>query len=183
MTRKEALAIVGEHVKNPNLIRHMLAVEAAMAAYAKRFGDDEERWRVAGLLHDFDYEIHPSLEEHPQKGAEILRSRGVDEDMIRTILSHADHTGVPREKLIDKALHACDDLTGLIVAVALVRPSKKLADVKLESISKKWKAKEFAKGVNREEIEKSAQDLGVDLWDHVQTVLDAMKGISSDLGL
>lgn len=183
ITREDALAIVKEHVKNQNLVKHMLAVEAAMAAYAKKFNEDEERWQVAGLLHDFDYEIHPTLEEHPHKGAEILRERGVDEDMIRTILSHADHTGVPREKLIDKALHACDDLTGLIVAVALVRPSKKLADVKLESIKKKWKAKEFAKGVNRKEIEKAAQNLGVDLWDHVQTVLDAMKSISVDLGL
>ena len=183
MTRKEALVIVREHVKNENLIKHMLAVEAAMAVYAKKYGEEEELWRVAGLLHDFDYEIHPTLEEHPQKGAGILRSRGVDEEMIRIILSHADHTGVPREKLIDKALHACDDLTGLIVAVALVRPSKKLADVKLKSIKKKWKAKEFAKGVNREEIEKAAQDLGVDLWDHIRTVLEAMKEIADDLGL
>lgn len=183
MTRNEALEIVKEHVKNQNLIKHMLAVEAAMAAYAKKYGEDEERWRVAGLLHDFDYEIHPTLEEHPQKGAEILRKRGVDEEIIKTILSHADHTGISREKLIDKTLHACDDITGLIVAVALVRPSKKIADVKLKSIKKKWKAKEFAKGVNRKEIEKAAQELGIDLWDHVQTVLDAMKGISSDLGL
>lgn len=183
MNRGQALEIVREHVKNENLVKHMLAVEAAMAAYAKKYAEDEESWRVAGLLHDFDWEIHPTMKGHPQKGAEILRERGVDEDVIRTILSHADHTGVSREKLIDKALHACDDITGLIVAVALVRPSKKLAEVKLKSIKKKWKAKEFAKGVNREEIEKAVEDLGVDLWDHVQTVLDAMKGISEDLGL
>lgn len=183
MTRNEALEIVKEHVKNPNLVKHMLAVETAMAAYANKLSEDEERWRVAGLLHDFDWEIHPTLEEHPQKGSEILRERGVDEDMIRTILSHADHTGIPREKMIDKALHACDDITGLIIAVALVRPSKKLEDVKLKSIKKKWKQKEFAKGVNREEVEKAAQDFDVDLWDHIQTVLDAMKGISDELGL
>lgn len=183
ITRESALAIVHEHVKNVNLRRHMLAVEAAMAAYAKKFGEDEERYRVAGLLHDFDWEIHPTLEKHPQEGAKILREKGVDEEMIQTILSHADHTGVPRIKRIDKALAACDEISGLIVAVALVRPSKKLSDVTLESVQKKWKSKEFARGVNREEISKSAADLGVELWDHVQRVLDAMKGIAADLGL
>ncbi len=183
MTRNEAFKTVNEFVKNQNLIKHMLAVEASMAAYAKKFGEDEERWRAAGLFHDFDWEIHPTLEEHPQKGSEILRQRGVDEDMIRTILSHADHTGIPRKKKIDKALHACDDITGLIVAVALVRPSKKLSKVTLKSIKKKWKQKEFAKGVNRQEVEEAAEELGVELWDHVQTVLDAMKGICDELGL
>jgi putative nucleotidyltransferase with HDIG domain len=183
MNRSEALKIVNQYVKNPNLIKHMLAVEAAMAAYAKKYNEDEELYRVAGLLHDFDWEIHPNLEEHPQKGAEILQHLGVDEEMIRTILSHADHTGLAREKLIDKCLYACDELTGLIVATALVRPSKKLEDVTLESIQKKWKQKEFAKGVNREEIEAGAKDLGVELTDHIQTVLDAMKGISAELGL
>lgn len=183
MTRDQALEIVREHVKNENLVRHMLAVEAAMAAYAIKFGEDEQRWRVAGLLHDFDWEIHPSLQEHPQKGSQILRDRGVDDDMIRTILSHADHTGVKREKLIDKALYACDEITGLITTVALVRPSKKLADVKLKSIKKKWKDKRFAAGVNRDEVKAGAKDLGVDLWDHIQFVLDAMKEVSTNLGL
>lgn len=183
MNREEALAIVEEFVKNPNLIKHMLAVEAAMAAYAKKFGEDEESWRVAGLLHDFDWEIHPTLNEHPQKGSAILRERGVDENIIRTILSHAEHTGVPREKLIDKALFACDEITGLIVAVALVRPDKKLSSVTLESIQKKWKAKEFAKGVKREDVEKGAKDLGVEVWDHVAFVLVAMQGIAGELGL
>lgn len=183
ITRDEALMIVREFVKNENLVKHMLAVEAAMAAYAKKFGEDEDRWRVTGLLHDFDYEIHPTLDKHPHKGSAILRERGVGEEMIRTILSHADHTGVPREKLIDKALHACDDLTGLIVAVALVHPNKKLSEVSVESIKKKWKDKAFARGVNREEAEEAAQDLGVDLWDHVQTVLEAMKTVATDLGL
>jgi len=183
MNRSEALEIVHQYVNNINLRRHMLAVEAAMAAYAKKFGEDEKRYRVAGLLHDFDWEIHPTLETHPQEGAQILREKGVDEDMIQTVLSHADHTNIPRTKRIDKALAACDEITGLIVAVTLVRPSKKLADVTLESIQKKWKAKEFARGVNREEIETAAADLGVNLWEHVQTALDAMKGISTDLGL
>ncbi len=183
MTRDEALAIVREHVKNNNLVRHMLAVEAAMAAYAKKLKQDEQRWRIAGLLHDFDWEIHPSLEEHPQQGAEILRSRGVDEDMIQTVLSHADHTGIPRDNLIKKALFACDEITGLVTTTALVRPSKKLSDVQVKSIKKKWKDKAFARGVNRQDVETGAKELGVELWDHVQTVLDAMKSISDDLGL
>lgn len=184
MTRDQALQIVRKYVKNENLVRHMLAVEAAMAAYARKFGEDEESWRVAGLLHDFDWEIHPTLEGHPQKGADILREHGVDEDMIRTILSHADHTGVPREKLIDKALYACDEITGLVVTTALVRPSRKLADVEVSSIKKKWKEKSFAAGVNREEVEAGARELGVDLWeDHIPTVLKAMQEISGDIGL
>ncbi len=181
--RTQALAIVKEHVKNPNLIKHMLAVEAAMAAYAQKWKEDEEVWRIAGLLHDFDWEIHPSLAQHPQEGAKILRERGVDEDLVRTILSHAEHTGVAREKLIDKALWACDEITGLIVAVALVRPSKKLADVSLESIKKKWRDKTFAKGAKREDIEAGAKELGVDVWEHVDFVLKAMQGISGELGL
>lgn len=183
INRDDALHIVREHVKNPNLVKHMLAVEAAMAAYAKKFGEDEERWRVAGLLHDFDWEIHPTLDEHPQKGAAILRERGVDEDIVRTILSHAERTGVPREKRVDKVLFACDEITGLIVAVALVRPSKKLADVTLDSIKNKWNDKSFAKGAKREDIEKGAQELGVDLWEHVAFVLKAMQGIAEELGL
>lgn len=183
MNREEALSVVKEFVKNPNLIKHMLAVEAVMAAYAKKFNDDEERWRVAGLLHDFDWEIHPTLEQHPQEGVKILRERGMDEDLIRTILSHAEHTGVPREKLIDKALFAGDEITGLIMAVALVRPSKKLADVTVDSIKKKWKDKTFAKGAKRQDIEAGAKELGVDLWEHVKFVLKAMQDIAGDLGL
>jgi putative nucleotidyltransferase with HDIG domain len=184
MTRDQALALVREFVKNENLVRHMLAVEAAMAAYAVKLGEDEQRWRVAGLLHDFDWEIHPEVPDHPVKGSEILRQRGIDEDMIRTILSHASFTDVPREKLIDKALFACDEITGLITTVALVRPSKKIADVEVKSIKKKFKEKSFAAGVNREEVEQGAQELGVDLWqDHIPTVLKAMQAIAKDLGL
>ncbi|MBI2010164.1 MAG: HDIG domain-containing protein [Candidatus Chisholmbacteria bacterium] len=184
ITRNEALAIVKEHVKNQNLVKHMLAVEAAMAAYAKKYGEDEDRWRVAGLLHDFDWEIHPSLEKHPQDGSKILKEKGVDDDLIRTILSHAQHTGVPREKKIDQALFACDEITGLIVATTLVRPDKKLASVEVESVKKKFKQPAFAAGVKREEVEAGARDLGVDLWaEHVPTVLKAMQEIASDLGL
>lgn len=184
MNRDQAYILMTEFVKNENLRKHMLAVEAAMAAYANKFGEDEERWRVAGLLHDFDWEIHPTLEEHPSKGAEILRERGVDEEMIRTIQSHATHTGVPRTELIDKALFACDEITGLIIAAALVRPSKKLADVEVKSIKKKFKEKSFAAGVNREEVLEGAEELGVDLWqEHVPMVLRAMQGIAGELGL
>lgn len=184
MTRDEAWDIVCEHVENINLRRHMLAVEAAMAAYAKKFGEDEEQWRVAGLLHDFDWEIHPTLEEHPQKGADILRERGVNEEMITTILSHAQHTGVARDTLIRKALFACDEITGLITTTALVRPSKKIGDVKIKSIKKKFKTPAFAAGVNRDEVQEGADDLGVDLWEeHVPTVLAAMQEIADELGL
>jgi putative nucleotidyltransferase with HDIG domain len=155
-----------------------------MATYANQYGEDEERYRIAGLLHDFDWEIHPTLDAHPQKGAAILRERGVDEAMIRTIQSHAVHTGIARETRIDKALFACDELTGLIVAVALVRPSKKLADVEVSAIKKKFKEKSFAAGVNREEVIQAAEELDVDLWNqHVPQVLNAMQSISAELGL
>ncbi len=184
ISRDKALNIVRQYVKNENLVRHMLAVEIAMATYARKFNQDEEKWRVTGLLHDFDWEIHPTIEEHPIKGAEILRSLGVDEEIIRAILSHADHTGVSRKSLMEKALYACDELTGLITTVALVRPSKKIADVKIKSIKKKWKDKAFARGVNRQDIERGAQDLGVDLWtEHVPLVLQAMQSIADQLGL
>lgn len=184
MTRDQALAIVREFVKNENLIRHMLAVEAAMAAYANKFGADEERYRVTGLLHDFDWEIHPDLDSHPAKGALILRERGVDEDIIRAVLSHAPRTGVSRDSHMEKALFACDELTGLITTTALVRPSKKIADVEVKSIKKKWKDRSFAAGVNRQEVEEGARELGVDLWEeHVPTVLKSMQEIAPLLGL
>nr|MBN1229632.1 HDIG domain-containing protein [Anaerolineae bacterium] len=184
MTRDQAFAIVTEFVTNENLIRHMLAVEAGMHAYAQKFEQDEEPWAVVGLLHDFDWEIHPDLDEHPMKGAPILRERGVSEEDIRTILSHADHTGVARETLRDKALFAVDELTGLISAVALVRPSKDIRDVQVKSIKKKWKDRAFAAGVNREDIEQGCVELGVDLWgEHVPLVLEAMQGIAGSLAL
>ena len=184
MNRDQALALVRKYVKNENLVRHMLAVEAAMAAYAKKFGEDEEKYRVVGLLHDFDWEIHPSIDEHPQKGSEILRGEGVNEEVIRAILAHAPHTGTSRDSNLEKAIYACDELTGLITTTALVRPSKKIADVEVSSIKKKWKDKAFAAGVNRSEVEEGARELGVDLWtEHVPTVLKAMQEIASDLGL
>jgi putative nucleotidyltransferase with HDIG domain len=160
----------------------MLAVEAAMQDYALRLDGDPEIWGIAGLLHDFDWEIHPSLEQHPQAGAPILRERGVPEEIIQCILSHADHTGVPRTSKMEKALHACDELTGLIVAVALVRPSRSLDDLKVKSVRKKWKDSHFAANVDRAEIEHAVADLGIELWEHVENVLQSMRRIGPDLG-
>ncbi len=183
MDRSAALAIVREFVKNENLLRHMLAVEAAMRFYAQKFGEDAETWGTIGLLHDFDWEIHPTLEEHPQAGAPILRARGVPEEWVQDILSHADHTGVPRNTLRRKALYACDEITGLITAVALVRPSRSLLDLEVASVKKKWKDRAFAAGADRKEIERGAQELGLDLWEHVGNVIQAMRMVASDLGL
>jgi putative nucleotidyltransferase with HDIG domain len=183
MNREAAYSIVTEFVKNPNLIKHMLSVEAAMRAYAVKQGEDPDDWALPGLLHDFDWEIHPTLEEHPQLGAPILRERGVPEDVIRCIQSHAPHTGVPREKPMDKALFAVDELTGLITACALVRPSKSLHDLTSKSVRGKWKDRAFAAGVNREEIELGAQELGMDLNEHITTVIEAMRTIAPRLGL
>ncbi len=183
MEREAALALVREYVKNESLVRHMLAVEAAMRYYARLEGEDEELWGAAGLLHDFDWEIHPSMEEHPQAGAAILRQRGVDETLIRAVLSHADHTGVPRLSRMEKALAACDEITGLVTAVALVRPSHSLYDLEPASVKKKWKDKAFAAGANREEIIQSTQEFGVELWEHVGNVIQAMRGIAPELGL
>ncbi len=183
MTREEALAIVHEFVKNENLVRHMLAVEAAMRFYAEKYGEDPDVWGIAALLHDFDWEIHPTLEGHPQKGVPILRARGVPEIYCRAVLSHAEHTGVKRESLMEKALFACDEITGLITATALVRPSKSISDLKVKSVKKKWKNKSFAAGANRDEIAQGAEEFGIDLWEHMGNVISAMQGISNDLGL
>jgi len=181
--RKEALGLLKQFTKNENLIKHALAVEAAMRAYAEKFGEDPEKWGVTGLLHDFDYEKYPNPEDHPFKGAKILQEKGYPQEMIQAVLAHGDHTGVQRKTLMEKALYAVDELTGLIVAVALVRPSKKIADVTVKSVMKKWKDKAFARGVNRENIEKGARDLEVELKDHINCVLQAMKDISDKLGL
>lgn len=183
MNREDALTIVREFVENENLRRHMLAVEAAMRSYAVHFHEDPDLWGLAGLLHDFDWEIHPDLERHPQEGAPILRERGVPEKVIRCILSHADHTGVPRETLMQRALYACDEITGLIVAVALIRPSKSLHDLKVRSVRKKWNNARFAANVDREQIERAVEALGVELWEHVQRVIEAMRGIAEQLDL
>ena len=185
-TREDALQLVTEFTFNPNLVKHMLAVEAAMRAYARRFGENEELWATVGLVHDFDYEQNPdlSVEGHPVTGSKIMRERDWPEEIIRAVLSHAsEYTGVPRETQMEKALYAVDELTGLITAVALVRPSKSIHDVKLRSVRKKWKDKAFAAGVDRQEIEKAADDLGIELWEHVGIVLEAMQGIAGELGL
>ncbi len=183
MNRDEALAIVKQYIKNINLFNHMLAVEAAMRYYARKLGEDEELWGNTGLLHDFDWEIHPTLEEHPLAGEPILREKGVPEEIIRAVLSHADHTGIPRISQLEKALFACDEVTGLITAVALVRPSRSLYDLTASSVKKKWKDKAFAAGANREEIAKGAEELGVELWQHVDEVILAMRAIAPELGL
>jgi putative nucleotidyltransferase with HDIG domain len=183
MNREAALEIVQLYVKNPGLINHMLCVEAAMRAYAKKWGEDEETWGIAGLLHDFDWEIHPTLEQHPQAGAPILRSHHVPEDIVQAVLSHADHTGVPRQSRMEKTLSACDEITGLITAVALVRPSRSLYDLTSSSVKKKWKDRAFAAGASREEMEKSAAELGVDLWEHTDFVIQALRKIAPALGL
>ncbi len=182
-SREGAITLLEEYTKNRNLVKHALAVEAAMRDYAKRFGEDPEKWGVTGLLHDFDYERYPSLEDHPFQGVKILQEKGYPEDMTRAILAHGDHTGVPRQTLLEKTLYAVDELTGLIVAVALVRPSKHIVDVKVSSVMKKWKDKSFAGGVNRQDIEKGAKELKIDLREHVKNVLESMKKISSELGL
>ena len=183
MTRDEALALVREYVKNDNLVKHMLSVESAMRFYAEKFGEDVEKWCVTGLLHDFDWEIHPTLEEHPQAGEPILRQRGVPDEIVRAVLSHADHTGIPRQSRMEKALYACDEVTGLITAVALVRPSRSLLDLEPASVKKKWKDKTFAAGANRAEIEKAASEFSIELWEHVGNVILAMRRIAPELGL
>ena len=183
MDRTQALAIVNEYVKNPGLINHMLSVEAAMRFYARLNGQDEEIWALTGLLHDFDWEIHPTLDQHPEDGAPILRARGVPEEIVLAILSHGDHSEVKRQTQMQKALFACDEISGLITAVALVRPSRSLYDLTSSSVKKKWKDRAFAAAINREEIAQAAADFGVELWQHVDNVILAMRQIAPQLGL
>ncbi|ATY85705.1 HAD family hydrolase [Kyrpidia spormannii] len=183
LDREAAWELLNEYTKNPNLIKHALAVEAAMRAYARKYGEDEEKWGIVGLLHDFDYDRWPSPEDHPTRGAEILRQRGYPEDVIHAILSHADYLGVPRDHLMDKCLYACDELSGFITAVALVRPTKSIYDVDVRAVKKKLKDKAFAKGVNREDVRRGAEELGVDLDEHIGFVIEALKGAARELGL
>jgi putative nucleotidyltransferase with HDIG domain len=183
LTRDSVLTLLHEYTKNENLRKHALAVEAAMRVYARKYGEDEEKWAVTGLIHDFDYELYPNAPDHPSKGSEILRQRNFPEDIRKAILGHADYMGVPRDTQMAKCLYACDELCGLITAVALVRPSKKLADVEVSSVRKKMKDRAFARSVSREDIEKGAAELGVTLDEHIRVVLDAMKGIADQLGL
>ncbi|MDR3576292.1 MAG: HDIG domain-containing protein [Anaerolineaceae bacterium] len=183
MDRSQALAIVNEYVKNTGLINHMLSVEAAMRYYARLNHQDEEIWGLTGLLHDFDWEIHPTLDQHPEDGAPILRARRVPEEIVLAILSHGDHSDVPRQTQMQKALYACDEITGLVTAVALVRPSRSLYDLTSSSVKKKWKDRAFAAGVNRDEVTQAAADFGVELWQHVDNVILAMRQIAPQLGL
>jgi len=184
MDREQAWEIVCEFVQSDSLRKHMLSVEVAMRAYAEHYGEDPDSWGLVGLLHDFDWEIHPTLEQHPMDGAPILRERGLDEEDIRTILSHGPLAADDRITLRDKSLYAVDELTGLITAVALVRPSKDIRDVKVKSIKKKWKDKAFAAGVNREDVVQGCEALGVDVWEfHVPLVLKAMQDNAELLGL
>jgi putative nucleotidyltransferase with HDIG domain len=185
-TRNEAWQLVCEYTQSESLRRHMLSVEAAMRAYALRFGEDAELWGVVGLLHDFDYERYPdvSAEGHPSRGAKILADQGVDQVVVRAILAHAPEvTGAEPQSSMEKALVAVDELTGFLIAVTLVRPSKSILDVEVRSVKKKWKDKAFAAPVNREEIEHGATQLGVSLDQHIQIVLDSMKGCAAQLGL
>ncbi len=184
MNREEALSIVKEYVKNQKLINHMLSVEAAMKWYAERMAPNEvENWQIAGLLHDFDWEIHPSAESHPKDGIPILKQRGVPDEIIDAILGHATHTGVPRNSLMAKSLFACDEITGLVTACTLVRPSKSIYDLKVSSVKKKWKNKNFAAGANREEMVQAAQEFEIDLWEHVGNIIASMKSIAPEIGL
>jgi putative nucleotidyltransferase with HDIG domain len=191
MDRESAWKTVCEFVQDTGLRRHMLSVEAAMRHYARKLGGDEHRWALAGLLHDFDWEIHPTLHDHPAKGAPILRERGLDEDTVTAILSHnTAGTGIKPSRPIDFALSACDEITGLVIAVALVRPTKDVREVEVKSIKKKWKEKSFAAGVNREEVEHATAEFGaacfdgkLDLWDHAANVLAAMQEIAAELDL
>jgi putative nucleotidyltransferase with HDIG domain len=187
-SRADTLALVHEYTASESLRKHMLAVEAAMRAYAGKFGEDEDRWAIAGLIHDFDYERFPNnshspTEEHPSEGVRILRSRGYPEDILEAILGHAQYTNTPRESRMAKTLFAVDELTGLITATALVRPTKSVHEVDAKSVRKKMKDKAFARGVNRDDVINGAQELGVDLDEHITFVIASMRARSADLGL
>jgi putative nucleotidyltransferase with HDIG domain len=186
--RSETLALMHEYTPSESLRKHMLAVEAAMRAYAGKFGEDEERWGTTGLIHDFDYERFPNhsrsaTEEHPSEGVRILRAKGYPEDILVAILGHAQYTNTPRESRMAKTLFAVDELTGLITATALVRPTKSVHEVDAKSVRKKMKDKAFARGVSREDVVNGAQELGVDLDEHIGFVISAMQARSAELGL
>ena len=181
-TRQQAWETLTRYTQSESLRRHALAVEASTAAYARRFGEDEELWRVAALLHDFDYEMHPTLDKHPQDGAPILREEGYPEEVVETVLSHAEHLGLPRDTTLKRALFACDELSGFVHACALVRPTG-LEGLEPKSVRKKLKQPSFASGVNRDDVYKGAEELGVELDDHIRTVVDALRPISAELGL
>ena len=188
MNRAEALSLMHEHTQSPSLRQHMLAVEAAMRAYASKFGEDPEPWGLVGLLHDFDYEKFPNAEHsatdgHPAWGVNLLRSKGVAEPLLRAVLGHATYSGVPRDTSMAKSLFAVDELCGFLVACALVRPSKSFADLEVSSVKKKLKDKAFARGVNREEVRQGAEELGVPLDDHIAFCIQALRPVEPSLGL
>jgi putative nucleotidyltransferase with HDIG domain len=183
LDRAQAWSLLCEYTQSESLRKHMLAVEACMRAYARKFGEDENQWGITGLLHDFDYEKYPTPAEHPFVGNKILEERGYPEEVRRAILSHADYSGVKRESRMEKTLYACDEIAGFITASALVKPNKSLAEVEAKSVRKKMKDKAFARSVNRDDIINGAADLGVDLEEHIAFCIEAMKGIAGDLGL
>ena len=183
MEREQTLEFLREHVKTEMLMKHLLTVEAAMRGYARKHGEDEDRWGIAGLLHDFDWEICPTPESHPTYGSEIMREHGYPEDIIRAVLTHGDHTGIPRESLMEHTLYAVDELSGFIRAVALVRPNKKLDDVTPRSVRRKMRDKNFAKDVNRDDITRGAEELGVDLDEHINFIVESMKPIAPQIDL
>ena len=182
MNRSEAWELLCEYTKNENLRKHALAVEACLRAYAKKYGEDEEKWAVIGVIHDFDYEVYPNAPDHPLKGSEILKERGVSEEIRRAILGHATYTGVPRDTRVAKTLFACDELAGFITACSLVRPDK-IAGLESKSVRKRMKDKAFARSVSREDIIRGAEELGVPLDDHITFCIQAMRGIATELGL
>ena len=188
MNRADAYALLTEYVKDQSLVRHCLAVEAAMRAYARRLGEDEERWGIVGLLHDFDYErwpneAHAPDKEHPAEGAKILREQGYSEEMVRAILSHADYCNVPRESPLEHVLFACDELAGFLTACAYVRPSKSILDLEVDSVKRRLKDKAFAKGVSREDVRKGAEELGVPLEEHIAFCIAALRDQADALNL
>jgi putative nucleotidyltransferase with HDIG domain len=183
MDRTQAWELLCEYTKTDNLRRHALAVEACVTAYARKFGEPETKWSVTALLHDFDWEIHPALPDHPIKGEPILAERGVDQEIRRAILSHADFTGVPRISLLEKTLFACDELAGFLTACSYVQPSRSIRDVQVKSVRKKLKDKAFARTVNRDDITHGAQELGLDLDEHIAFCIQAMTASAADLGL
>jgi len=188
VSRDDALALMHEYTQSDALRKHMLAVEAAMRAEARKYGEDEDLWGVVGILHDFDYERFPNdarspTAEHPSEGVRILEARGVSEAVRRAILGHASYTGVPRDTLMARALYGVDELCGFLVACALVRPSRSLADLEVGSVKKKLKDKAFARGVNRDEVRQGAEELGVPLDEHLQFVIGALRPIERELGL
>ncbi len=183
MTRDEALSILHEFTKSESLRKHALAVEACVVAYARKFGEDEQKWSITAVLHDFDYEMHPNAPDHPMKGEPMLTERGVDAEVRRAILSHANYSGVPRESLLEKTLFACDEVAGFLTAVSYVKPSRSIAEVDVKSVRKKLKDKAFARSVSRDDIESGARELGVDLDEHIAFCIRAMQDRAAELGL